>query len=302
MKKLIAATLLACACTMGVQAQLLYRISGNGLEKSSYIIGTHHLGNTGFIDKIAGVTDALTNTDQVYGEVKWDDIANPDSMAMMKKASTLPDGKTLKDVLTSEQYAKLNAYLKSTMQVDLTNPMVAAQMGNMTPFAMLSQLTIIGYMMNHMGEFDPTSTFDQYFQAQAKKNNEPTGGLETVKFQMNTLFEKMPMERQVEQLMCFLDDPDYSNNMNEQVAKAFYAQDIDTILKLMTQKRGDSCDATPEEDNYLIYDRNADWLTKMPAIMTQKPTFFVVGAGHLPGDRGVLQGLRTQGYTVEAVK
>jgi len=28
----------------------------------------------------------------------------------------------------------------------------------------------------------------------------------------------------------------------------------------------------------------------------------VVGAGHLPGEKGVLQGLRNLGYTVEGVK
>jgi uncharacterized protein YbaP (TraB family) len=40
----------------------------------------------------------------------------------------------------------------------------------------------------------------------------------------------------------------------------------------------------------------------MPAIIAAKPTFFAVGAGHLPGDKGVLDGLRKLGYTVEGVK
>ena len=38
----------------------------------------------------------------------------------------------------------------------------------------------------------------------------------------------------------------------------------------------------------------------MPAIMTEAPTLFVVGAGHLPGDNGVLNLLKQQGYTIEA--
>jgi uncharacterized protein YbaP (TraB family) len=40
----------------------------------------------------------------------------------------------------------------------------------------------------------------------------------------------------------------------------------------------------------------------MPAIMKEAPTFFVVGAGHLPSDRGVLELLRKAGYTVEGVR
>ena len=35
--------------------------------------------------------------------------------------------------------------------------------------------------------------------------------------------------------------------------------------------------------------------------MAQKPTLFAVGAGHLVGDKGVLNLLRQAGYTVEGV-
>jgi uncharacterized protein YbaP (TraB family) len=36
--------------------------------------------------------------------------------------------------------------------------------------------------------------------------------------------------------------------------------------------------------------------------MAEKPTLFVVGAGHLPGDEGVLELLKAEGYKVKAVK
>ena len=39
---------------VSMNGQLLYKISGNGLEKPSYIIGTHHLANVGFVEKING--------------------------------------------------------------------------------------------------------------------------------------------------------------------------------------------------------------------------------------------------------
>ena len=62
-----------------------------------------------------------------------------------------------------------------------------------------------------------------------------------------------------------------------------------------------SCDNRPEEEAALIYDRNADWVTKMPSLMASKPTLFAVGAAHLPGEKGVLHLLRQAGYTVEGV-
>ena len=36
--------------------------------------------------------------------------------------------------------------------------------------------------------------------------------------------------------------------------------------------------------------------------MKQAPTLFVVGAGHLPGKKGLLKLLQNRGYTVEAMQ
>lgn len=47
--------LLVCAVTLGAQAQLLYKISGNGLKVPSYIIGTYHFADVKFTDSIPGL-------------------------------------------------------------------------------------------------------------------------------------------------------------------------------------------------------------------------------------------------------
>ena len=301
--KRIVMTMAACVvAAVSINAQLLYKISGNDLEKPSYIIGTHHLANVGFVEKINGVKEALTETEQVYGELKWDAMANPDSLKAMQERMMLPEGQTLKTILTPEQYKRLDAFMTAKMGAGMSNPMVEAQMGKLTPMALVTQFQVLLFLMNHMGEFDPSSTFDQYFQAQAQKNNLPCGGLETMSFQAQMLYGSTPMERQVEQLMCLIDNEQFNVQMLEEMTKAFYAQDLDALKKAMDVKLGTSCDSKPEEEAALIDNRNADWLTKMPAIMKQAPTFFAVGAGHLPGEKGVLQLLRNAGYTVEGVK
>lgn len=301
-KRFIAAALVAVFTVAGANAQLLYKISGKDLTAPSYIIGTHHLANVGFVNKIAGVKDALTSTEQVYGEVRWDDMTNPDSVKVVQAAMMLPDGQSLKTVLSAEQYKKLDAVITQMMGVGLSNPQVGAQMGKMSPAALSTQLQVLMFMQKHMGEYDPSSTFDQYFQAQAKHNNEPVGGLETLAFQTDLLYKGSDMKRQVEQLMCLLDNQEFYEQMMESMTDAFYAQDLDALKAAMDKKLGGTCDSTPEELAQLIDNRNADWAKKMPAIMAAKPTFFVVGAGHLPGAKGVLQLLKDAGYTVEAVK
>ena len=49
----------------------------------------------------------------------------------------------------------------------------------------------------------------------------------------------------------------------------------------------------------LLYDRNKRWASQMPEQMFLMPTLFAVGAGHLGGERGVLNLLRQQGFTVK---
>lgn len=302
MKKLATLLILALLTAAEAGAQVLYKVSGNGLEKASYVIGTFHLANTSFVNEVAGVKDALTATDQVYGELKWDDLTNMDSLMVMQKKMLLPEGQTLKTVLNAEQYNKLDAFVKKTMGVGLSNPQIFAQLGKATPGALATQFQVLLYMQAHMGEFDPTNTFDQYFQAQAKKNNEPIGGLETVSFQADLLYASASMERQVTQLMCLLDNEKYYTDLMDRMAKAYYSQDLNKLKEVMDEKLSATCDATPEELAALIDNRNADWAHKMPAIMAAKPTLFVVGAGHLPGEKGLLTLLKGAGYTVESVK
>ena len=149
--------------------------------------------------------------------------------------------------------------------------------------------------------FDVNNQFDTYFQKQAIAQGKDMGGLETIAFQAKVLYQGKTLELQKEGLMCQVDNADFIDKMTEAVIQAFYAQNLDAMKAAADMKMHNGCDATPEEEAQLIYDRNADWLTKMPAIMKQKATLFAVGALHLVGEKGVLNLLRQAGYTVEGV-
>lgn len=302
MRKLSLIALLLTIIFASAQAQLLYKISGKDLQKPSYIVGTYHLASDKFADSIVGVKEAMNEIEQVYGEINMLDMTSPGSIQKLQDAMTLPEGTTLSTLLTKEQMERLNSYLMATMGADMRNPMVASQMDKLKPAALLTQFTVLAYMQKHMGEFDPMNLIDSYFQKVAQKNNMFVGGFETLEFQTQTVFSKTPLNRQVEQLMCFIDNIEFNQQMMEDLISAYYKQDLDAIEKVMKTKMNSSCDPTPEEEAQLISDRNENWIKMMPAIMAEKSTFFAVGAGHLPGEKGVLQLLRNAGYTVEAMK
>ena len=301
MKKTILTLALVLTAALSANAQLLYKISGNGINRDSYIIGTYHLAQVSFVDSIPGINTAIDETEQVYGELEMSDMASSENTMKMQQAMMLEDGKTLSSLLTEEQQGKLNAILNNILGADLTNPMLKQQLDKLTPQAMGTQLTLLNYLKREPS-FNPTKSFDGYFQDVAKEKGKEVKGFETIDFQIDALFHGMTLERQVEQLICFCDNFDYQDSMTERLIKAFYAQDMKGIEEITDEKLNNSCDNTDEENERLIYGRNDNWLAQMPAIMKEKPTLFVVGAAHLVGDRGVLNGLRKAGFTVTGVK
>jgi uncharacterized protein YbaP (TraB family) len=150
--------------------------------------------------------------------------------------------------------------------------------------------------------FNPMALIDNYFQQEAKKAGKPVIGFETLDFQISVLYTGSTLERQKEQLFCIIDNPEYQTMIMKTLSAAYFAQDMAKLLEVTEDKMGNSCDSTPEEEEALIYGRNADWVEKIPAIISDKSTLFVVGAAHLPGNRGVLELLEKEGYTVEAVR
>ena len=291
--------LLMAAVTM--QAQLLWKISGNGLQKPSYIIGTYHLANVSFTDSIKGLKAAMDATEQVYGEIVMADMASPENIQKMQAAMMLPDVQTLDKLFTTDEMTRINALVKSVLGVDMTNPMVAQQLGKLTPYALQVQLGVLIYLKKHPG-FNPNEGFDSYFQKEAAAKGKGVGGLETFDFQINTLYKSTTMERQKQLLLCLADNLEFNEEQTENIVKAFFTQDLDGIEKAMDAKLNNTCDGTPEEKETLIYSRNDNWMKQMPEIMKQKATLFAVGAGHLPGERGLLAQLKKAGYTVEGVK
>lgn len=299
MKRLLFSFVLMAAM-LSAHAQLLYKISGKGLSSPSYIVGTYHLADVSFVDSIPGMRQAMADCQQVYGELMMDELFAPDSLALMQQAMMLPEGMTLDSLLNADEMNRLNAYMRGLLGVDMTSPQLAQQMGRLIPSALTTTFSLLNYAKKS-GKLDVQNGFDQYFQKDAVANGKNVGGLETMAFQIKTVFGGQTLERQKELLMCMVDNTEFMDKLTDDVVRAFYAQDINAIKEAMDRKMKNSCDSRPEEDAALIDNRNAEWVKKMPALMAQKPTLFAVGAGHLPGQKGVLNLLRQAGYKVEGV-
>lgn len=300
MKKTILTLLTLVIATFTAHAQLLWKVTGKELTKPSYVLGTFHLADVTFADSIPGLKEALNASEQVYGELDMRKLlSDPSQVQQMQHAMMLPKDTTLDSLLTIEQMKRLNEFLKQYLGADLTNPMLAP-MKQMKPAAITTQIQMVLAMQIAKG-FNPQQQFDTYFQNVANEQQKPVGGLETMDYQLGVLYGA-PLKRQAELLMCLVDDVDYQKDVLKRTIDAYYKQNLEAVHKVMEEKRQNTCDSTPEEDNILIYTRNANWASALPALMKTRSTFLAVGCAHLPGERGLISLLQKAGYTVTPVK
>ncbi len=298
MRKFFGTLFLALAFYGSANAQLLYKISGNGLKSASYVVGTYHLAPASFADEIKGMTDAFAAVEQVYGEVDMLD-AQAEQIAMME-AMMLPEGRYIDDMFSAEEMERINAYVRGVMGLDLSHPMLREQLGRMRPSVLAMQLGLLEFM-KITPNFNPNDLIDNFFQKEARKRGLVVGGFESVEFQMELLYGESTDEEEREALLKLVDDKEAMLAEMQAMTDAYFTFDMKGIHAL-TIKSVENGEMTPEEFAEMITDRNRRWVEAMPEIMVAKPTLFVVGAGHLPGEEGVLELLKACGYKVKAVK
>jgi len=197
MKQTIVTALLTLVA-LAANAQLLFRIIGNGLASPSYIVGTYHIVDDSFVDSIAGIRQALADCQQVYAEVLKAELTSADSLAF-KKVQLLPKGVTIDKLLSSEEMNRLNAFVKRIIGTDLSNPRLAS-LCHLTPTALSLNLSILIFAKKYGGLMKSGTMIDDFFPKEAMKQGKSVGGLETMAFQLNLLYG-YTMEEQKEALM-----------------------------------------------------------------------------------------------------
>ena len=278
-----------------VQAQLLWKVTGNGLGRPSYILGTHHMAPSTMIDQIKGVNEAIAGCDIVVGEVEKDSLMSPEVQARMAQAMVAPLDSTLDKVLTPADYSIVEKVFNKYFS---TLGMKLKQVNNLKPSAISTQMQAM-QAIKYFPNFDANSLIDVMVQTRANEAGRPSVGLENVDEQINLLFNGS-IANQAKGLVEACKQDEFFQVQSAALADAYLHQDLDKMLAVMTDATmgGDS----EEEMEILIYSRNRSWAEKLKVIMPERACLVCVGAGHLPGAQGLLQLLRDAGYTVEPMQ
>lgn len=292
-RKIFASVILSIAVSLSASAQIFYKVEGKGLQYPAYIFGTHHLAPLSVIDEVPGCREAFNNAQQIVGEI--DMTVDQMELAMkMQPYMLAPSDSTLSKVIAPDDFKRINEEFKKWAPM----PGMELSMLDMMKPMVISSMVSMEMVKQKLPGFNPTEQLDTYFQGQGKATGKTIKGLETPEFQAGVLYGSESIAKQAEALVELLDNPEENVSMSQQLNEAYLAQDIDALFEL-SQKENKDSSAFLE---ILINKRNANWIEKLPGLMKEAPTFIAVGALHLPGENGVIEGLKKAGYIVTAIK
>lgn len=305
-QKTLFTALLFMAAVLTSNAHLMFRISGNGLEKPSYILGTIHVLSGDLLDSIPAFLEAENQCQQLFVESDVTDQQDrQERRAAGQQLMTLSDGKTIADVLGEERMAILQERMKETCHINLADS-AAQTILHYQPFCFT-------YMLNMMVQMEVYKKYpamrngnmmDGACMKRAKARGWKVGNLDRVftSEELEEIKEKItPIDEQVDTLMAFLNNFDERRQeiLNKfegmhNMGNYWSAGDYESFERLVLPE----VEASPA----FLSERNKKWMPIIIEAVKEMPTLFVFGAGHLAGPEGVVRMLREAGYTVEQLK
>jgi uncharacterized protein len=274
---------------------IFWEVSHPKRNQQIYIFGTHHLHDYQFIEKNEIIQSKLKSADIVVGEMV---IGGNEMQMMMKMVNVMyMKGKTLDQLMKPEDYEATNKCLRENMGLSL------ATLNNVKPIFIYQLIMVAKFMKTQPKSTVVTNaqslenSMDGYFQQKGKEMEKEIRGLETVDEQLKALYDGYSLDRQIQMLLQMVHDKDGVSTQEIHTLNDYYnKQDLQGLLQLMQKT------ATPEELDALLISRNQKWIPQLESIFESgKSAFVAVGAGHLPGDFGVLSLLVSKGYQIKPI-
>lgn len=268
-----------------LENNLLWKISGNGLEKASYLYGTIHMIGADDFFLPDGTMTAMDEADRVVFEIDMADMTDMSAMMGIMDKAFMKDNLSLKDLLSAEDFKLVEDHFQ--------------EMG--LPIFFLQRIKPMFLTVFTSGDMKPgdmesgkIKSYEFEFMEMAKNGNKTTAGLESIDFQLS-VFDSIPYQDQADMLMDGIKNGGSDTDSFKEIVKIYKEQNLTKMLEMTLSEEG----GLSEYDDLLLNQRNKNWIPQMKKMMTENVNFFAVGAGHLPGDEGVINLLREAGYSVK---
>ncbi len=289
--KLIATILLFTSCnaqppvtqlkTNADNNTLLWEVSGKNLDAPSYLFGTFHLICKDDIPFGEQLKTAVKSVKEIYMELDMDD---PATMFGALLLMNMKGDTTLKTLYTEAEYKKVDNFFTDSLNTPV------GLFKSMKPFFLMAML------YPKMLPCKTMSGVEEELMKMAKANKKEIKGLETMAFQA-AVFDSIPYTQQAKELLKTIDSLDAYKKYFDTMVKIYKTQQLAEMENLFTKSEF----GMEDNQDILLDKRNINWVAQLKTIMKKEPVFVAVGAGHLVGEKGLIELLRKEGYTVRPI-
>jgi hypothetical protein len=252
---------------------------------TAYVLGSIHLLKKDIYPLNKKIEDAFDKSNVLVVEANINNIGQIDVQKLIESAF-YPENESLEKHVSRETYEIIK---KEFGGFGLPLEFINKQ----KPWFLA--LTLTSMELVRLG-LDPTHGIDVYFLSKASKKK--ILELESLDYQIN-LFLRFSDEDQELFLLYTLKDLKMLEQEVDKLMHAWTSGDVkgieSIISKSITEDRRMS-----SIYKKLIYTRNKDMASRIEEFLKTKDTYFViVGAGHLVGNKGIIEILKRRGYLIK---
>jgi uncharacterized protein YbaP (TraB family) len=263
------------------QNGLFWQIDKPGLTPS-YILGSIHSDDPRVTKLAPIVRKHFEQADSVSLEL----IMDKSSLRKSARAIFLTEGnKTLDQLLGKELFEQV---IKAARPYKIP----ITWLKRFKPWGVIA---ILSFLPKKNGQF-----LDLMLYKEAKKRKKRIYALESIKEQLY-VFESFSLDEQIILLKDTLKNFDKMPNMFDKFHELYLKRDLTALMELgISVIRENKDNQTLSNTFYkrMIDDRNLIMVERMQKVLKQGNAFIAIGALHLPGENGILQLLKQQGYQV----
>ncbi|HBU63311.1 MAG: TraB/GumN family protein [Oceanicaulis sp.] len=263
-------------------------------DSTVYLLGTVHILHPDLDWRTPYLDTVLEEVEQVWFEA---DTLSPEANAQMTTLIPQLGLNTTDTPMTQRLSDEANADLATFAGRLGANPdQLRAALDPYQPWIATIQLAVL--QMQAAG-YDPASGVEVVLNQRLADQDKTFHYLETVEEQLR-FFADMPYETQLANLELSLHEAVENPDMFDDLVGAWAEGDMDRLNEIMNS---DMREQTPELYDVILVQRNRNWAPEIAAALDgDEDVLIAVGAGHMPGEEGVIALLQARGLEVRRVQ
>lgn len=265
------------------QHSLIWKVSGNGLTTSSYIMGTlKFIGEHEYYLQPNAVT--LLKQSNLFA---IEDQVDHHAQHEMNIATHFPKGQSLAKVMPPEDYKALKDLFQKEFKV--SGKTFEKKYSHIKPLP-------LSIVMTRLSLGEKVKFYDIEMLKLAKANNIESYSLEGIEREAQAL-TSFSMEDQVKALQHTVGNFETQKQEFRKVMADYKEGNLEEIFEYTMHP----IENNPTFINEFYVKRNQEWLPKIERMVKENNAFICLGIAHLEGEKGIIKLLEAKGYTLVPV-